>query len=414
MTTPHVQLIVDRDTTPPPSLRAALDRVQARISIRSLDKAISAGVSPTADMCVVLPAADRPAHTLDDFLTTTSNQACAAMVIPSESPQTASGPIRIAALPETTVPVIDRRLQPDPTGTTHLNADEITGRIRALCEIRHPLRRMREEIAELRHHRDSTDGLGAHMSEQIRLASQIQKDLLPRKVEDIAPLEVNQLYVPADFVSGDTYDISRLDEHRFGFSIADATGHGLPAALLAILVKNSLRGKEIVNGSYRIIEPDELLARLNQEMLANHLQQCHFITALHAIFDRTTGTMRWARGGIPYPILIRPDEPPRQIRSNGGLIGAFEDQTFEAIECQLQPGDTLLFYTDGLEAMLLERERSCTDAAILTTPWLERLAEDGPESAFEEIELLASSLSDDAWPRDDITALAIRMAGPAS
>ena len=143
-----------------------------------------------------------------------------------------------------------RSLKPPP-----LNADELTGRIKALCEIRRPMRKMREEIAELRRDRPARGTIHTDIDEQIRLAGQIQNDLLPEPIADASPLSISTLYLPADFVSGDTYDISRLDEDRFGFSLADATGHGLPAALLAILVKNSLRGKEIVNGSYRIIEP---------------------------------------------------------------------------------------------------------------------------------------------------------------
>src|SRR5439155_13798690 len=124
--------------------------------------------------------------------------------------------------------------------------------------------------------------------EQLRLASQIQMDLLPEPLVDAGPLSVSTLYIPAEYISGDIYDVTRVDEERFAFSIADGTGHGVPAALLTILIKQSLRSKEIVNGSYRIIEPDELLSRRNDELLATHLSECQFITAVHALFDRTS------------------------------------------------------------------------------------------------------------------------------
>jgi hypothetical protein len=183
----------------------------------------------------------------------------------------------------------------------------------------------------------------------------------------------------------------------------------LPAALLTILIKNSFRGKEIVNGSYRIIEPDELLSRLNQELTGSGLSHCQFITGVHAIYDRTDNRVRWARGGAPYPTLLRPGERPRQIQSVGGLMGALDEQTFETVHHDLQPGDIMLFYTDGLENLLLGRQVCGSEGAILQSPWLDQLAEHGPEIALEEIRERVSRLKPTDWPQDDITAIAIEL-----
>jgi serine phosphatase RsbU (regulator of sigma subunit) len=384
---PHVQLIVDRDIEAPGPLRAALSRVRAQVSIRSLDRAMTDGVAASADVCVVLPGRNRASAELDALMARASEEACGTMLIPAERAKGMDG--RLSA--------------------GELNADELAGRIRALCEIRHPLRRMREELSRLREGSANGNSPGRDFDEQMRLASQIQSDLLPEATAEAGPLRISTLYLPADFVSGDTYDITRLDEDRFGFSLADATGHGLPAALLAILVKNSLRGKEIYNGSYRIVEPDEVLSRLNQELLAANLRQCHFITALHAIFDRNTRRMRWARGGVPYPILFQAGQEPRQIRSEGGLIGAFENQSFEVAEVELRTGDVLLFYTDGLEALLLGRRGGQGDEAILRTGWVRGFVEAGPEDGLDEIRRLTEERDPSTWSRDDITALAMRM-----
>jgi len=267
--------------------------------------------------------------------------------------------------------------------------------------------RMQREIDRLRE-REAEMALGAReREEQLRLASQLQMDLLPAPLTNTDPLKVSTLFLPADHVSGDIYEIARLDENRFGFSIADATGHGLPAALLTILIKNSFRGKEIVNGSYRIIEPDELLGRLNQELTGNSFSHCQFITAVHAIYDRTTNRLRWSRGGAPYPILIRPGEKPRQIQSVGGLMGALNEQVFETVHHDLQPGDIMLFYTDGLENLLLGKQVCGSEGAILQSTWLDQIAEKGPEAALNEIRERVASLKPTDWPQDDITAIAI-------
>jgi len=369
-----------------------------------MDNALTNGISPTADVCVVLPASDRSPDSVDRFVAEASDQACASLVIPAEG---VGVPM---AMPTYRGSFPVHRLKPEFQVLPHfMNADELTGRIKALCDIHHPMRKMRDELTRLRRDHGRRKPANPDLDEQLRLAGQIQNDLLPEPITDTAPLAISTLYLPAEFVSGDTYDISRLDEDRFGFSIADATGHGLPAALLAIMVKNSLRGKEIVNGSYRIIEPDELLIRLNEDLLTARLRQCHFITAMHAIFDRSTSQVRWARGGTPYPILIRPDVPPRQIRSAGGLLGAFDHQSFEVVSHDMRPGDLLLFYTDGLEALLLKRHATDGDDAILRTLWMEQLRIEGPDAALQEIQRLASENSPQSWPRDDITVLAIRM-----
>jgi sigma-B regulation protein RsbU (phosphoserine phosphatase) len=302
---------------------------------------------------------------------------------------------------------IQRR--PGSAGNAPVSADELTGRIRALCDVRRPMQRMREQLDQLRRRDERLAASAREREEQLRLASQIQLDLLPEPIIDAHPLSVSTLYLPADHISGDIYDVARLDEDRYAFSIADATGHGIPAALLTILIKRSFRGKEIIDGSYRIIEPDELLARLNQELLSTGLTQCQFITALHAIFDTATREIRWARGGSPYPILLRPGDVPRQLRSAGGLIGALDGQSFEVASHQLEPGDTLLLYTDGLEALLLGREAICTDGAILDCGWLDQVRVDGPQVALQQIRDRASRLRQDEWPRDDISVIALTL-----
>lgn len=392
MATPHVQLILDRATVPAP-LQTALTRINARVSVRSMDKAFSTGISPSADVCVILPAGHEPPDVLARILSDASDQACATMVLSAEQVGDPGN--------------VEQRLS--PRSASRVSADELTGRIRALCDIRRPLQRMREQIDQLRLRDEQLIASARERDEQLRLASQIQMDLLPDRLLDCDPLNVETLYLPADHISGDIYDVARLDETRFSFSIADATGHGLPAALLTILIKRSFRGKEIVDGSYRIIDPDELLRRLNNELLNTSLSQCQFITGLHAIFDRTTRELRWARGGSPYPILLRPGEEPRQLRSSGGLIGAFDDQSFDTASHTLERGDTVLLFTDGLEALLLGRESSCCDGAILKSKWLDRVAIDGPEVALEQIRDRASRLRDTEWPRDDITVIALKM-----
>jgi sigma-B regulation protein RsbU (phosphoserine phosphatase) len=397
---PHVQVILDENHVPGP-LRAALGRVKARVSLRSLDRALTDGISPTADLCVILPGRHSGPDVLGRVLADASERACATMVLdPDDDPAA-----RKQATPH---PV--RQFASAGEDTATLNADELTGRIKALCDIRSPMRRMNEELNRLRR-RDAQTNLGTrYFDEQLRLAGEIQRDLLPDAMPDTAPLTIHTLYLPADFVSGDIYDVSRLDEDHVGLSIADATGHGLPAALLTFLVKNSFRGKTIHGDSYRIREPDEVLAGLNAELLGTRLSGCQFITALHAVLNRTACQIRWARGGLPYPVLIRPHALPRRLASNGCLVGAFENPCFEVTTHHFEPGDTLLFFTDGLEALLLKHDQAFSTGQIEDSTWVRRVSKEGPAAAMAAIRKLASEIPDQVWRKDDIALLAVEMA----
>lgn len=405
MEEPHVQIIVDGDPVPL-SLKTALNRVGARVSIRSLSKAAHCGLSPSTDVCIILPKVDHAPDLLERIVCHASDRACATMVLHA-------APIRVPAPQvighdESHVNVAVRRLAaPETSNVLSLNADELTGRLKALCDIRRPLRRLQAELDQLRKIRHAGDEAVQSLDDQLRLAGQVQTDLLPEPLADTHPLSISTLYLPAEYVSGDIYDIARLDETHIGFSIADATGHGLPAALLTFLIKRSLRGKEIFNNTYRIVEPDELLVRLNEDLIQAPLSQCQFVTALHAVFDSATGSIRWARGGFPYPILVREGQPARLLFSEGGLIGAF-DQHFEVVSHSLERGDTLVFYSDGLDALLLHpTENSAT--TILETDWVRLLEREGVEPALSAIRDRVAAAGKGDWHEDDITVIALHM-----
>jgi len=251
---------------------------------------------------------------------------------------------------------------------------------------------------------EAEDDLGG----QLRLASQVQRDLLPEPPPSVEGIEFFALYRPAGFVSGDIYDIARVDETHVAVSLADATGHGIPAALLTVLIKHYFRGKEVTETGYRILPPEEVLCRLNQDLIETQLSQCQFVTGLHSVYETKTRRIVWARGGAPYPILIRPGQFARQIRSAGGLIGAFEQQHYEPVSLTLEPGDVLLFYTDGLEALLQAGERDPARMDITATSWFARLAHAPIEEQIRQVAERIDATPRRAWRRDDVTLVALR------
>src|SRR5579872_4687769 len=161
---------------------------------------------------------------------------------------------------------------------------------------------LQAELTELRkevnflNRRDETLHFHMHrLDEELRLAARLQQDFLPKTLPQVGPIRFHTLFRPAGYVSGDMYDVMRLDEHRVGFYIADAVGHGMPAALLTMFIKHALVTKEIVANRYRLLAPREALSRLNQALIEQNLSQAAFATALYGTIDVHTLEVTLAR-----------------------------------------------------------------------------------------------------------------------
>jgi len=226
----------------------------------------------------------------------------------------------------------------------------IGGRSADVATLQALVGRLQRQVNDLQRQRHELSTGFNHLDEQIRLASQVQQDLLPQSVA-IDGLEVHTLYRPVDRVSGDIYDITRLDETHLGISMADASGHGMPAALLTCMLKRSFRGKDIFRDSYEILDPSEVLRRVNQDLLDTNFRQCQFVTGMYAVYYHPARTLTFARGGQPYPLLVRQGCPPRQLVTEGPLIGAFEAADFQSMTVYLEPGDTLIVGTSFIGRM---------------------------------------------------------------
>ena len=153
-------------------------------------------------------------------------------------------------------------------------------------------------------------------------------------------------------MSGDIYDIARIDEQHIGFYVADVVGHGIPAALLTIFLKQALVMRETTANSYRIFSPAEVMANLNKRMATQKLSGYQFATCCYCLLNIKSLELTFARAGHPYPILIRDTEQPQQLEIRGSLLGIFEDAEYIEGKVQLQKGDKLLVYSDGAEGVV--------------------------------------------------------------
>lgn len=264
---------------------------------------------------------------------------------------------------------------------------------------------LRSELTLLRRRDETLNFYLNRIDEELRLAARLQQDFLPKELPEVGPVRFHTLFRPAGYVSGDLYDVMRLDERRVGFYMADAVGHGVPAALLTMFIKQALVTKEIAPGGYRLLPPGESLARLNTILVDQNLAHATFATALYGVIDTDTLEVTLARAGHPAPMIIRAgrDGAIEPLEPEGGLLGVFPGELYGAVTTPLAPGDRLFLYTDGIElafggeAIDVERwRRELHDRRHLSSAQL--LAE-----FARHFDAQSGSLA----PKDDVTAIIV-------
>jgi sigma-B regulation protein RsbU (phosphoserine phosphatase) len=266
------------------------------------------------------------------------------------------------------------------------------------------------------HQTNVADHLGK-LDEELRMAAKIQREFLPKSLPKIDPYRFDVLWRPAHYVSGDIYDISRLDEDHIGLFIADAVGHGVPAALMTIYIKQSLHTKEIHNNGYRLLEPTETLIHLNRRLLEQDAGSSCFATACYGILNIKTGNLRLARAGHPLPMLFKHEQPTQQIAPEGPMLGVFDTDEFEQLDIQLDMNDRFIMYSDGFEMAFPEEADEAADAKqskktrkIATDRYVsefEVLRDSDLGSALAKIAHLLDAESGSLNQRDDLTMLCV-------
>jgi sigma-B regulation protein RsbU (phosphoserine phosphatase) len=188
---------------------------------------------------------------------------------------------------------------------------------------------------------------------ELELARRIQLSFLPQTLPSVAGVRFAVHYRLCGRVGGDFYDVFRLDEHHIGLYVADAMGHGVPASLLALFVKKGVRPKEVSGDQYRLVPPDEVLGRLNRDMVAQAMPDHPFITMIYGLYDQRERKLSFARAGHPYPLYVPSAGEPRFWPSEGSLLGVFET-TFPLQSEPLCAGDKVLLYSDGIDGARFE------------------------------------------------------------
>jgi predicted ester cyclase len=183
------------------------------------------------------------------------------------------------------------------------------------------------------------------IEQELRVARRIQQASLPEEVPTLEGWQINPYYQPAREVGGDFYDFFDLEEGRLRVVVGDATGKGMPAALVAEATSNMLRA---VAQALSSSSPGEVLARVNETLLAR-IPPNMFVTCFYTILEPESASLSYANAGHDLPYLNRSgDDDAEELRARGMPLGLMPEMSYEEGEVSLREGNCILFYSDGL------------------------------------------------------------------
>ncbi len=296
------------------------------------------------------------------------------------------------------IEVVDRRI----------SQAELRGRLAMIERYHGLLKRMEQELRNMERLSKRLNQHFREVDEELRLAGRLQRDFLPDIRKPIGNVRIATVYRPASWVSGDMFDVFRIDEEHTGIYLADAVGHGMAASLLTMFIKRSIVPKRVHADRYTVASPSEVMAALNDALADQSLPNCQFVTACYALLNHKTLTLQYARGGHPYPILITAGGVVSEMKASGGLLGLFKGEEFPLFETRLQPGDKVLFYTDGVELAFQDQGDASLDTKSYQRAF-ESLAGLPVETMMQRIETRLDAESGSLSPRDDVTIVGLEV-----
>jgi serine phosphatase RsbU (regulator of sigma subunit)/predicted ester cyclase len=244
-----------------------------------------------------------------------------------------------------------------------------------------------------------------HIEQELQVARSIQQASLPKEVPQLEGWRITPIYQPAREVGGDFYDFHLLSEGRLGVVVGDATGKGVPAALVMATTCGMLR---LAAQSYA--SPGEMLQRVNEALFPS-IPANMFVTCLYGVLDPKSGRFTYANAGHDLPYLWHGGGDCEELRARGMPLGLMPGMSYEQRETILRTGEAAFFYSDGLV------EAHDPEGEMFGFPRLQTLiAEHGEDKSLEAtlLEELYSFVGEGWEQEDDITLLTLRRSAAPS
>ncbi|MBN9021422.1 MAG: SpoIIE family protein phosphatase [Rhizobiales bacterium] len=262
-----------------------------------------------------------------------------------------------------------------------------------------------ERTRELNDKNALLEAANERMDAELSIARSLQAAMLPQRIPDNPRYAGKATMVPAREMGGDFYDFFSLGQNRIGLVIADVSGKGVPAAFFMAISRTILQGsaRDVQSAGACLAATNDLLCEQNPLEL--------FVTAFYGILDLDTGTLTYANAGHNPPLLAPQHGPVSPIPATGGVaMGVMPGLGYAENTIRLNPGDTIVLYTDGISEAMDRDGHEFTEGRLIGSL---------TEAHRESVEIVMSSVIDavsrfvgDAPQSDDITCLVIRYRGP--
>ncbi|MGA1847015.1 SpoIIE family protein phosphatase [Deferribacter abyssi] len=235
--------------------------------------------------------------------------------------------------------------------------DEIKRQQHELKEKQHQMMKLNEDLLKMNEKLKKAQEI---IDEELRQVGEIQSSLLPEKLPEIDGYEFAAFYTPAEQAGGDYYDCIEMSNGYWGFTVADVSGHGVPAAVIMAITRAIMRSY-----TYDVISSSEALTMVN-EILCENIYTNDFVTMFYVVMNSITGECNYASAGHnPLLYFDKSEMVVRKITANGLFLGAFDVVEYEEGNFIFDDGDIAFMYTDGLvEAMNKNDEQYGYDRLI--------------------------------------------------
>ncbi|UCC38997.1 MAG: SpoIIE family protein phosphatase [Candidatus Aminicenantes bacterium] len=245
---------------------------------------------------------------------------------------------------------------------------------------------------------------------ELNIAREIQMSILPKIFPPFPQRSEFDIYAtiePAKEVGGDFYDFFFIDEDLLCFVIGDVSGKGVPASLFMAVTKTLLKAS-----ATKDLRPDEIILKINDELSQDN-ESCMFVTLFFGIFNAKTGEILFTNAGHNPPLLVKKGEKPAYLDQSGGVaVGAVEGMSFKTEKMNLEPGEYLFMYTDGVTEATNKAEELFSEDRLKAE--ISIIQKEPIQSLVSEIMKKITSFSQGMPQADDITMMVLKFHGQSS
>jgi phosphoserine phosphatase RsbU/P len=296
-----------------------------------------------------------------------------------------------------------------------ISPEELRVKVRAGERVLHLEQRLGDKNRELAGINSRLQSAYQLIEKDLKAAAWMQQRLLPPPSPQALGVKCEWQLQPSSYIAGDIFNFFAVDEHQVGFYLLDVSGHGVPAAMLSVtlsmvLTPDATHGSPLKRydgstGAFDAVSPADAIVELNRRFQSKDDQ---YFTMIYGLLDTRSLVLRMAQAGHPSPILIRPGKELRILGDGGMPVGLWPEIEFDFFEVQMDRGDRLLLYSDGVTECASRTGEAFGEERLME--YLKRVADSPLDAIPAGLHKEISAWRGTADPGDDVSLLAIEMA----